>query len=206
VIWRIVPLVGFALFVGLGFGWRTWLQRRRYGSTGIVLFQSGRPAQSAREALFVVLVGVIAAEAVLAAVAPAALAGLGEVPAGLAAVLRPVGAGLLLLATVLMVIAQLDLGASWRIGIEESARPGLVTGGLYRFCRNPIFLFMLMALVGFVLLLPNWLTLVTAMAGILGVRRHVGDEEAYLTRTYGDAYRSYARRVGRFLPGVGRLA
>jgi protein-S-isoprenylcysteine O-methyltransferase Ste14 len=30
-------------------------------------------------------------------------------------------------------------------------------------------------------------------------------EEAYLARVYGDAYRAYARRVGRFLPGIGLL-
>jgi protein-S-isoprenylcysteine O-methyltransferase Ste14 len=205
VIWRWVPLCGFVLFVGLGFGWRSWLQRRRHGSAGIVMFQSGRLGQSLREAFFLVLVGAIAVESVLAAVAPETLARLGTVPEPVAAALRPVGAALVLLATALMVVAQLDLGASWRIGIEEGARPGLVTGGLYRFCRNPIFLFMLAALIGFAMLLPNWLSLVLALGGILGVRRHVHDEEAYLTRSYGDAYRTYAGRVGRFLPGIGRL-
>ena len=30
-------------------------------------------------------------------------------------------------------------------------------------------------------------------------------EEPYLLRTHGDAYRAYAARVGRFLPGVGRF-
>jgi len=30
-------------------------------------------------------------------------------------------------------------------------------------------------------------------------------EEPYLLDTHGDAYRGYATRVGRFLPGVGRL-
>jgi protein-S-isoprenylcysteine O-methyltransferase Ste14 len=30
-------------------------------------------------------------------------------------------------------------------------------------------------------------------------------EEAYLIRTYGDAYRAYARQVGRFVPGLGTL-
>ena len=37
---------------------------------------------------------------------------------------------------VLMVTAQLHLGASWRIGIEAGARPGLVTGGLYAVSRD----------------------------------------------------------------------
>ena len=31
-------------------------------------------------------------------------------------------------------------------------------------------------------------------------------EEPYLLRTHGDAYRAYASRVGRFVPGIGRLA
>jgi protein-S-isoprenylcysteine O-methyltransferase Ste14 len=37
------------------------------------------------------------------------------------------------------------------------------------------------------------------------VRGQVIEEEAYLLRTYGEEYRSFARRVGRFLPGVGAL-
>ena len=203
--WRLVPLVGLVLFVGLGFGWRSWLQARRYGGTGIVMFRSGRALQTFRETLFLVLVATITGEVLLAAFDPAALAVLGTVPAPVAAALRPVGALLVFVATAFMVVAQLDLGASWRIGIDEGARPGLVTGGLYRFCRNPIFLFMLTALVGFALLIPNWLSLALVVGGIAGIRGHVGDEEAYLTRTYGNDYRTYARRVGRFLPGIGRL-
>jgi protein-S-isoprenylcysteine O-methyltransferase Ste14 len=31
-------------------------------------------------------------------------------------------------------------------------------------------------------------------------------EEPYLIRSHGDAYRAYAARVGRFLPGIGRLS
>ena len=39
----------------------------------------------------------------------------------------------------------------------------------------------------------------------LGVRQQVSVEEAWLRRTYGDSYRDYARGVGRFLPGSGKL-
>jgi protein-S-isoprenylcysteine O-methyltransferase Ste14 len=31
-------------------------------------------------------------------------------------------------------------------------------------------------------------------------------EEPYLLRTHGEAYAAYAARVGRFVPGLGRLA
>jgi len=200
-----LPLIAVLVFYGLGFGWRTWVQLRRYGSSGIVLFRSGRPGQHLREALFVVLAVALLAGAALAAVAPRRLPGLVPLAPATAAVLRASGTVMVLGATALMLAAQLDLGASWRVGIDEGARPGLVTGGLYRYSRNPIYVAMLTALLGFALLLPSWISLGLLIGAGLGIRRHVGDEEAYLGRTYGEEYRRYAARVGRFVPGVGRL-
>ena len=202
--WRLVPLVGLVLFVGVGFVWRTWLQTRRYGGTGIVLFRSGRRGQDLREALFLLLMALTFAQGIAAAVAPEWIAALGVLGPEAAARCRLLGAVLLCGATVLMAVAQLDLGASWRIGIEEGARPGLVTSGLYAICRNPIFLFMLLALAGFALLVPTWVSLAVLVAGVAATRRHVHEEEVYLEQTYGEAYRAYARRVGRFVPGLGR--
>ena len=200
-----LPLIAVLVFYGLGFGWRTWVQLRRYGSSGIVLFRSGRPGQHLREALFVVLAVALLAEAALAAVAPRRLPGLVPLAPATAALLRATGIVMVLGATALMLAAQLDLGASWRVGIDEGARPGLVTGGLYRYSRNPIYVAMLTALLGFALLLPSWISLALLIGAGLGIRRHVRDEEAYLVRTYGEGYRRYAARVGRFVPGVGRL-
>jgi protein-S-isoprenylcysteine O-methyltransferase Ste14 len=199
---RFLPLLGLVLFVGVGVFWRSWLQRRRFGHTGIVMFRSGRPAQLVREALALVLLVVLGAQAVAVALDPHALdrgralgTAIGAWP----------GALVVLFGTVLMAAAQLDLGASWRIGIDEGARPGLVQGGLYRVCRNPIFLAMLIVVAGFAIMLPTWLSFGTVLGMALGIRAHVLDEEAYLLRTYGADYAAYARRVGRFFPGLGRL-
>jgi len=200
---RFLPLLGLVLFVGVGVFWRSWLQRRRFGHSGIVMFRSARPAQIVREALALVLFVVLGAQAVAVALDPHALdrgralaIAIGAWP----------GALVVLIGTALMAAAQLDLGASWRIGIDEGARPGLVQGGLYRVCRNPIFLAMLIVVAGFAIMLPTWLSFGTLLATVLGIRAHVLDEEAYLLRTYGGDYAEYARRVGRFFPGVGRLA
>jgi len=86
-----LPLIAVLVFYGLGFGWRTWVQLRRYGSSGIVLFRSGRPGQHLREALFVVLAVALFAEAALAAVAPCRLPGLVPLAPATAAVLRATG-------------------------------------------------------------------------------------------------------------------
>jgi protein-S-isoprenylcysteine O-methyltransferase Ste14 len=204
VTWRVVPLVGLLVFYGIGFGWRTWLHVRRYGGSGVVLFQSGRPLQHVREAGFVVLALVLLVQAAAVAMAPPHM--VASVPPSMLRVLRPSGLMLLLAGIAIMVVGQLDLGASWRVGIEERARPGLVTDGLYRFSRNPIFLAMLLALTGYALLVPTWLSLLALVLAFVGIRQQVGEEEAWLARAYGDDYRRYARRVGRFVPGLGRLA
>jgi protein-S-isoprenylcysteine O-methyltransferase Ste14 len=97
------------------------------------------------------------------------------------------------------------MGASWRIGIKEGEAPGLVTSGLYRFCRHPIYLGLLAALAGYAALLPTPLSLALLAAVYLGARVQAAAEETHLDRTYGEAFRAYARRTGRFLPGIGRL-
>jgi protein-S-isoprenylcysteine O-methyltransferase Ste14 len=105
----------------------------------------------------------------------------------------------------LLAVAQLHLGASWRIGIEAGAKPGLVTSGLYRYSRNPIYLGLLMMMVGYASLLPTVLSAVLLVGTYIGMRAQIAGEEAYLIGTYGEAFRDYARRVGRLLPGVGKL-
>jgi protein-S-isoprenylcysteine O-methyltransferase Ste14 len=184
--------------------WRPWLQRRRHGTWGIVLFKGG-PAQKARDAMLVVAPLLLAGQALIAAWRPEMLplseADLRE-PSGLRVAL---GAALLFGGLLLQAAAMLDLGASWRIGIEQGARPGLVTDGLYRFSRNPIFLALIAFLAGYVLLLPTLLSALILAGGCVAIRQQIAEEESYLLRAYGDAYRAYARRVGRLLPGIGKL-
>jgi protein-S-isoprenylcysteine O-methyltransferase Ste14 len=64
---------------------------------------------------------------------------------------------------------------------------------------------MLITIAGYALLIPTPLSLAMLVGAFIGIRRQVLAEEEYLIRTYGDAFRAYARRVGRFLPGIGRL-
>ncbi len=115
------------------------------------------------------------------------------------------GAVLLFGGLLLQAAAMLHLGASWRIGIDESARPGLVTGGLYRFTRNPIYFALIVALAGYTLLLPTLLSALVLVGACVAIRQQILEEESYLVRAYGEQYRNYARRVGRLLPGVGKL-
>lgn len=195
-----IVLAALILFAALAFGWRSWLQYRRTGSTGFKGI-SGRVGSA--EWIGGVLLGVAFILATLAPVA--ALAGWSdarELPNALTAL----GATLVVAGIVGTLAAQLDMGASWRIGVDASERTALVSRGLFRVARNPIFTSMLFALAGEALLVPGLLSTTAFLAALVGLELQVRlVEEPYLLRTHGDSYRVYASRVGRFLPFLGRL-
>jgi protein-S-isoprenylcysteine O-methyltransferase Ste14 len=201
----LAPLALLSLFLLVGIGLRSWLQLRRHGTTGLVLFREG-PAGHLRDLALLGLPLALFVQAIAQWLAPQWLRAV-QLPLREDAVVwsRSAGALLIVTSTLLMFVSQLDLGASWRVGIDRGSRPGLVVNGAYRICRNPIFACMLLALLGFALLQPTYLSVALLAATYLGIRLQVAQEEAYLTETYGAAYRRYAARTGRFFPGLGRL-
>jgi protein-S-isoprenylcysteine O-methyltransferase Ste14 len=106
---------------------------------------------------------------------------------------------------VVSLVAQAQMGASWRVGIDD--RPTqLVTGGLFSLSRNPIFLGMFVTLVGVLLISPApWLLIASVVAAFV-VSLQVRLEERNLVRLHGRSYLAYAAQVGRFVPWLGRFA
>jgi protein-S-isoprenylcysteine O-methyltransferase Ste14 len=204
-IWRFLPLAGLVLLAVVALGWRACWQRYRYGTWGIVLPRHGGLGRKLRASALVLAGIVLGGQAVMMAWWPASLRLLPLHHSPWLDILRGGGGLLMFGGLVWLVAAQLELGASWRIGIDEDARPGLVTSGLYRICRNPIYLGLLLVVAGYALMLPTLLSLVLLPGFYIGIRQQTSAEEAWLLRTYGDAYRDYARRVGRLVPGLGRM-
>jgi protein-S-isoprenylcysteine O-methyltransferase Ste14 len=116
------------------------------------------------------------------------------------------GPGILLgvIASLLVWRGQADMDASWRIGIDGSERTQLVTRGLFRFCRNPIYLGLQVGLVSFVLLQPGYLTIILLFQGLMLLHVQTRLEEEYLLRCHQDSYLEYCAAVGRFIPLLGR--
>jgi len=80
-----------------------------------------------------------------------------------------------------------------------SQTPGLQTGGLYRFSRNPQFVGYGLLILGYVVAWWNawaWLGMLSYCILVYAVARV---EEEHLARVYGEAYREYCARVRRFL-------
>ncbi|MEG9250196.1 isoprenylcysteine carboxylmethyltransferase family protein [Arthrobacter sp. Soc17.1.1.1] len=194
----LLALVLYAIGVITTFGVRSWIHRRRTGSTG---FQgiSGTPGSLEwwGGILFI-------AAMVLGAAGPAlAVAGV---------LLPPRLPGLAWAGFIVAVIgflgtlaAQSGMGASWRIGVNPTERTDLVTTGLFAVVRNPIFTAMLTAMTGIALMVPTLVSAAALACLFLAVEIQVRFvEEPYLNHTHHSAYATYTARVGRFLPGIGR--
>lgn len=101
-------------------------------------------------------------------------------------------------AVILYVIALRDLGVSWRLGLDRSAPGPLVTGGVYRWTRHPIYVALDLWFMGTFLLIGRLSFLVLALVWVPLLHAIMDREERFLTGLYGDAYRDYSRRVGRY--------
>ena len=113
--------------------------------------------------------------------------------------LRSIGVLLLLLSLVWIVLAQAQMGEAWRIGIDTEHRTLLVQNGLFAISRNPIFFGMMVTLLGLFLTLPNAITLLTFVLGVVLIGVQVRLEEEYLAQLHPEAYADYQRRVRRWL-------
>ncbi len=109
------------------------------------------------------------------------------------------GVVLLLVAFVWILIAQKQMGDSWRIGIDHELKTQLVSEGVFKISRNPIFLGMHINLLGLFLILPNAVTLTVLVLGDALMQIQVRLEEEYLTRTHGQNYEQYRRQTRRWI-------
>lgn len=113
--------------------------------------------------------------------------------------LSSIGVLLLLLSLVWISAAQSQMGAAWRIGIDTEHRTPLIQQGLFNISRNPIYLGMILTLLGLFLTLPNAFTLLAFVLGVVLIGVQVRLEEDYLAQAHPEAYREYRQRVRRWL-------
>ncbi len=84
--------------------------------------------------------------------------------------------------------------------MKPSSASYLVTSGIYRFTRNPMYLGLLLLLAGWALYLANILAFLFLPAFILYMNRfQIKPEERALTNRFGRKYLEYASRVNRWI-------
>jgi protein-S-isoprenylcysteine O-methyltransferase Ste14 len=96
-----------------------------------------------------------------------------------------------------------DLGTNWSITLEVREHHTLVTSGVYRRIRHPMYAALLLYAVGQALVLPNWVagpSYLAAMVPLVACR--LRPEERLMKETFGADYDAYVTRTKRLIPGV----
>jgi protein-S-isoprenylcysteine O-methyltransferase Ste14 len=96
-----------------------------------------------------------------------------------------------------------DLATNWSITLELQEGHQLVTHGIYRRVRHPMYLALLLYSSGQALVLPNWVagpSYLVACAILFAFR--VGPEERMMLEKFGKDYETYMARTNRLFPGL----
>lgn len=193
-IWLFVYML---VFLFLLFGLRSWLLWRRTGVNPIA-FRNKDDAHDWNGRLFTFITLLVTLTAALFAFGGQWYEWLVPISYLETSSLHLAGWILLLLSLPFIFIAQLQMGDSWRIGVDEREKAALATHGLFRYSRNPIFVGILVSILGFFLVAPNALTLMLASLAYASVQIQVRLEEAFLRKQHGEAYDLYCEKVRRW--------
>jgi protein-S-isoprenylcysteine O-methyltransferase Ste14 len=96
-----------------------------------------------------------------------------------------------------------DLGMNWSITLEVHEEHQLITEGVYRAVRHPMYSALVLYSVGQALVIPNWVagpSNLLAFAVLLALR--IRAEERMMEERFGDEYAAYSARTKRLIPGV----
>jgi protein-S-isoprenylcysteine O-methyltransferase Ste14 len=117
----------------------------------------------------------------------------------------PLLAGIVCLAASLWLFARshADLGTNWSITLEVREEHQLITNGIYRRIRHPMYSALLLYSLGQVLAVPNWIAGPSyGVAMLLLVALRLGPEERMMLEEFGPDYEEYRLRTRRLIPGV----
>ena len=113
------------------------------------------------------------------------------------------GAVCLALGLRLFQLSHADLGVNWSITLEVREKHTLVTQGVYRLVRHPMYTALLLYSVGQALVLPNYIagpSYGAAMALLVALR--IGPEERMMLEEFGKDYQEYMAQTKRLVPGI----
>jgi protein-S-isoprenylcysteine O-methyltransferase Ste14 len=110
-------------------------------------------------------------------------------------------AGVVLVTSGLVIFgsAYASFGDSWRVGFDEKNSGALVTTGIFALSRNPIYVFLDLWFTGVFLINGTLIFLIFALLAVAVLHWQILQEEEFLVRLHGQAYRSYCAKTGRYV-------
>jgi protein-S-isoprenylcysteine O-methyltransferase Ste14 len=117
--------------------------------------------------------------------------------------LRYLGTGLFVVSCALLLWTFQSLGKNLTDTVVTREEHTLVAHGPYRWIRHPLYTTVALMTSGISLMAANWFLLAVGpvVFALLVIRTRT--EEANLIARFGDGYRNYMERTGRFLPRIG---
>lgn len=115
---------------------------------------------------------------------------------------RILGFFLVLVGVAMCFLAKQQLGEAWVYASAYKKSTGnLVTGGLYKFIRHPIYTGIVVSYVGMELLAGSWLW-VSMLFFVVPFYFQAKKEEKFLEKKFGQKYREYVGETKMFVPGL----
>ncbi len=94
-----------------------------------------------------------------------------------------------------------QLGKNWSITLEIREAHNMITDGIYRHVRHPMYSAFWLCAIAQALLFPNW---IAGFSGIFGISilyfSRVKKEELMMRQTFGKKYDDYCAKTGRVIP------
>jgi protein-S-isoprenylcysteine O-methyltransferase Ste14 len=188
-LFRLILLAGFVIFMPIGIYHR--LKAR-----------TGEKLDRRQEGMFILvalrLAGLAGMAGMIAYLINPAYTAWAAVP--LPVWLRWTGVGLALIAGFLLVWMFRTLGRNLTDTVVTRQQHTLVTTGPYRWVRHPLYTSAALAIAGNSLVAANWFIFMAGCLGLLLLVIRTRKEEQNLIARFGDDYRNYMQRTGRFVP------
>ena len=104
-------------------------------------------------------------------------------------------------ALVLFRLTHKALGRNWSVSLDLREKHELITEGIYKSIRHPMYSAFWLWAIAQAFLLPNWIAGLSGLVcfGILYFQR-IGNEERLMEQEFGQSYRDYSKRTGRIFP------
>jgi len=113
--------------------------------------------------------------------------------------IRAFGVFLMVTGFLLALVSNASLQRSWRSGIDRHAEIQLVTEGLYHLSRNPAYIGVGLAQLGFFIALPTAFTFICLLVGMIALSIQIKLEEKHLVSIFGNEYKDYMHKVPRII-------
>ena len=99
--------------------------------------------------------------------------------------------------------SQFAMGMNWRMGLDENEETALVTTGIYRYIRNPIYSGVALFLIGQLLLMPHLAVVLFLALALFSIHIHVRYiEEPYLSKLHGEHFVRYKKSTRAYIPKI----